>query len=143
MNIQDIKCPSCGGTVFSERVTSDVNQPESTINCKYCGSQFRVNNPNYRPEPVVFTTINTYNTTYDNVVDSPVRSSGWRNASDGAHKASRIISYIIGGLMAPFVIGLWAASLMNPENLPIAVPVTFTGLMSFFFFLAYRWGKEL
>lgn len=143
MNIQHTKCPGCGGTVFSEPVTADVNQPESTINCEYCGSQFRVNNPNYRPDPVVYTTINTYNTAYENVSDTPYKSSGWRNASDGAHKVTRILSYIIGGLMAPFVIGLWLVSFMNAEGLPIILPIIFTGLMLFFFFLANRCGKEL
>lgn len=141
--MQHTKCPGCGGTVFSQPVTADVNQPESTINCEYCGSRFRVNNPNYRPDPVVYTTINTYNTAYENVPDTPYKSSGWRDASDTTHKVCRIISFIIGGLMAPFVIGLWVASLMNPENLPIAIPVVFTSLMLFFFFLANRCGKEL
>lgn len=145
MNIQH-KCPNCGATVFSEPV-SDSHQPEAIIHCQYCASQFSVNNPNYRPEPVSHTTtINTFSSTItyrDISVSSSSRSSSWSNAPDGQHKFARIAGYVIGGLMAPFVLGLWIAVLMNVPGLPMMVPAIFTGLMLFFFFLAGRSGKEL
>ncbi|MGO4290202.1 hypothetical protein [Chitinophaga sp. RAB17] len=144
MSIQHTKCPGCGATVFSQPAMSGSNRPESTIQCEYCGSQFRVSNPNYRPDPVVHTTINTYTTTYRNVPDSrPARSSGWSNASDREHKVARILGYIIGWLMSPFVLGLWIAAFMKVDDFPIMIPAMFTGIMLFFFFIASRSGREL
>ncbi|MBS0027613.1 hypothetical protein ACTJJ0_32230 [Chitinophaga sp. 22321] len=143
MNIEHTKCPNCGGTVFSQPVSGS-NQPASTVDCKYCGSQFRVRNPNYQPEPVVHTTINTFTANYTNITEpSQERSSGWRNAKNGEHKVARTLGYVVGGLMVPFVIGMWVAVLNNVPDLPMAVPVIFTGLMLFFFFLARMSTREL
>jgi len=136
------KCPNCGATVFSQPI-ADNNLLQVTINCEYCGSQFNVRNPFYHPEPVVHTTINTYSATYTYSSTSTRKSSGFRNAKDWEHKVARFLSYAIGGLMVPFVIGIWVVTFTKPGDLPIAVPITLTGLMFFFFFLARACGKEL
>lgn len=140
--MQHNKCPNCGATVFSQPITND-NQLQVAIHCEYCGSQFNVQNPCYRPAPVVHTTINTYSATYTYGNTTPRKSSGWRNAKDWEHKVTRFLGYGIGGLMAPFVIGMWAVSFAKPADLPFTVTIILTGLMLFFFFIARACGKEL
>ncbi|RAJ83193.1 hypothetical protein CLV59_103153 [Chitinophaga dinghuensis] len=43
--MDQVKCPSCGATVFSAPIAE--NQQEVTLNCQYCGSQFQVNRDGY------------------------------------------------------------------------------------------------
>lgn len=141
--MQHNKCPNCGATVFSQPIIDD-NQPQVIIHCEYCGSQFNVQNPFYRPEPVVHTTtFSSYSTTYTYSNISPRKSGGWRNAKDREHKVARFLGYAIGGLMAPFVLGMWFVSFSKPKDLPVEVTAILTGLMLFFFFLARASGKEL
>lgn len=141
--MQHNKCPNCGATVFSQPIADD-NQLQVTIHCEYCGSQFNVQNPSYRPEPVVHTaTFSSYSTTYTYSNTTTRKSGGWRNAKDWEHKTARFLGYGIGGFMIPFVLGMWIVAFTRPADLPVMVPVMLTGLMLFFFFIARACGKEL
>ncbi|NSL88245.1 hypothetical protein ECE50_015495 [Chitinophaga sp. Mgbs1] len=141
--MQQNKCPNCGATIFSiPPVAKD--QLKVNVDCEYCGSQFTISNPAYRPEPVVNTTINTFTATYTHTnTATQSGNSGWKNAPDWQHKVTRFLGYFVGWLLLPLVIGCWIGSFRDPAGLPYLVSIMLTGFVFFFILLARASSREL